>query len=331
MEQKSLFGAVEPKVMAAIADRAREIADGDRPTDLIKAAVALGSVPIVLGALAASAPAQAASDSAVSVLQYAFLLENLENEFYRGVTGVAGSPFANAFATVRGKFAGVAGVGSTIMPTLNLLAQHETAHVNLLRTVLQQFGVTTTYDPAQTFDFTGGRKVGGDPNGAFYPATQDVNFLLAGTQGFEDTGVRAYKGQAGVLLSTANGLKYLTTALQIHAVEARHAARIRRLRRLITPTATDIRYSGTIKGASAGGTLPSNVQAAFAAIYAGEDNTKHTVNNGSNVTIDAAGLSGLPAGTDVTLAFDEPLGAVAVGAIVQNFIIPTVTLPPGLA
>ena len=94
MEQKSLFDAIEPKVMGAIADRAREIADGDAPTDLVRAAVALGSVPVLLGALAASAPAQAASNAAVSVLQYALVLENLENEFYRGVTGASGSPAA---------------------------------------------------------------------------------------------------------------------------------------------------------------------------------------------------------------------------------------------
>ena len=175
------------------------------------------------------------------------------------------------------------------------------------------------------------RTRGGSANGPFYQATQDVNFLLAGTQGFEDTGVRAYKGQAGLLVG---GGAYLTTALQIHSLEARHAARIRRIRRLIDPTLSAVRYSGTVKGgglAAAGGTLPSAVQTAFAAIYAGEDNTSQTVNNGSNVTINVAGLSGLASGADVTLAFDEPLGAAAVGAIVQNFIIPTVTLPPGLA
>ena len=40
---------------------------------------------------------------------------------------------------------------------------------------------------------------------------------------FEDLGVAAYKGQAGTLLGTP----VLTTALQIHSVEARHAAAVR--------------------------------------------------------------------------------------------------------
>ena len=42
----------------------------------------------------------------------------------------------------------------------------------------------------------------------------------------EDTGVRAYKGRAGELLGT----DLLTVALQIHSVEARHAAKIRVMR-----------------------------------------------------------------------------------------------------
>jgi hypothetical protein len=49
--------------------------------------------------------------------------------------------------------------------------------------------------------------------------------FLALAQAFEDTGVRAYKGQAANLIST----DLLTAALQIH-VEARHASEVRRLR-----------------------------------------------------------------------------------------------------
>ena len=44
---------------------------------------------------------------------------------------------------------------------------------------------------------------------------------------FEDTGVKAYKGQAGNLITSS---KLFTAALRIHSVEARHAAEIRRLR-----------------------------------------------------------------------------------------------------
>jgi|GEM_PF-4100513 len=47
------------------------------------------------------------------------------------------------------------------------------------------------------------------------------------SQTFEDTGVKAYKGQAGNLITSPT---LLTAALRIHSVEARHAAEIRRLR-----------------------------------------------------------------------------------------------------
>ena len=78
--------------------------------------------------------------------------------------------------------------------------------------------------------------------------------LLALAQAFEDTGVRAYKGQAGALMGNDN---LLTAALQIHSVEARHASEIRRLRGLqgwITldqrgpnmPSATQAVYDGEI-------------------------------------------------------------------------------------
>jgi rubrerythrin len=50
---------------------------------------------------------------------------------------------------------------------------------------------------------------------------------LALAQAFEDTGVRAYKGQAANLMSKPD---LLTAALQIHSVEARHASEVRRLR-----------------------------------------------------------------------------------------------------
>ena len=326
MEHTTLLDTIEPKVIDALNEQADDLAHGKQPNEYVKAAMVLGSVPLMLGALATMAPAQTTSNAVVDVLNFALLLENLENQFYLGVIGAATSPFAAAFATVRSKFAAA---NATILPTLTLLSQHETAHVNFLTTTIQNLGGTPgTYPAAATFDFTGSRTVGGSASGPFYMATQDVTFLLAATQGFEDTGVRAYKGQAGKLLGQQIPL---TAALQIHALEARHASRIRRLRRTLDAANTAVRFSGTVKGGGAaaagpptGSSLSTAVVNAFAAIYAGEDNTSHVVNNGSaNVTINAASLANLATGADVTLAFDEPLGAAAVAAIVQNFIIPT--------
>uniref|UniRef100_UPI0025D6A377 ferritin-like domain-containing protein n=1 Tax=Marivirga sp. TaxID=2018662 RepID=UPI0025D6A377 len=58
----------------------------------------------------------------------------------------------------------------------------------------------------------------------------DYNQFLALSQAFEDTGVRAYKGQAANLVSDSMSNLILTAALSIHGVEARHASIVRRLR-----------------------------------------------------------------------------------------------------
>ena len=72
-------------------------------------------------------------------------------------------------------------------------------------------------------------------------------------QAFEDTGVRAYKGQAANLITTPD---LLTAALQIHSVEARHASEVRRLRGL----------KGWISNDERGAGMPAATQA----VYAGE-------------------------------------------------------------
>lgn len=91
--------------------------------------------------------------------------------------------------------------------------------------------------------------------GAFATVFRNYQTFLALAQAFEDTGVRAYKGQATNL--TANN-QILQTALQIHSVEARHAAMVRRIRG----------EKGWIAGSSRG-SLPAAAQA----VYNGEENT----------------------------------------------------------
>ena len=67
-------------------------------------------------------------------------------------------------------------------------------------------------------DFTAG--------GKYADVFSNFKTFLALSQTFEDLGVAAYKGQAGNL--KGNGA-ILTAALQIHSVEARHAAEVRRI------------------------------------------------------------------------------------------------------
>jgi len=138
---QTLLDAIEPKAIDALNEQADDLANGKQPNAYVTTAIALGSVPLMLGALATMAPAQTTSP-VIDVLNFALLLENLENQFYLGVIGAAGSPFAAAFATVRAKFAGAANTNGTILPTLTLLSQHETAHVNFLTAVIRSLGGT---------------------------------------------------------------------------------------------------------------------------------------------------------------------------------------------
>jgi hypothetical protein len=120
----------------------------------------------------------------------------------------------------------------------------------------------------------------------------------------------------------------LEAALRIHTVEARHAAKIRRLRRA-NGAPNNVKYSGTISGGGAGAAGADNVPnppaaavAALGLIYAGEDNT-------TQLTVNITGLPNLPTSNftgsaAASEAFDEPLTKAQVTAIVQGFFIPTI-------
>lgn len=191
---------------------------------------ALAAVPFGLAALTEDAFAQESlPQEVVDVLNFALTLEYLEDEFY--LSGLEASGL----------------IPDAERPIFELVSEHETAHVALLQEALGDQAVEKP-----SFDFTAGGTF--DPFGD-YPTFQ----VLA--QGFEDTGVRAYKGQAPNLIGSD---EVLTTALRIHSVEARHAARIRRLRgkkETITLNETDVDaleavYAGDEVTTQAGVSIP---------------------------------------------------------------------------
>ena len=75
-----LLSGVDPEIVSAIETRATEIARGASADTRLVALLALGSVPIALGALARDVYGQTPSD-VLDVLQFALLLEYLEAEF----------------------------------------------------------------------------------------------------------------------------------------------------------------------------------------------------------------------------------------------------------
>lgn len=153
--------------------------------------VAAGIPAVVAGSLnKALAQAGTPSQAAIDVLNFALTLEYLEDEFYRMGLAAAGL------------------VPASDMKVISQISKHETAHVALLKGAL---GAGAVAKP--TFKY---------PAGTFTSYPQ----FLATARALEDTGVAAYKGQAGNLI---NDKAILQTALQIHSVEARHASEVRRI------------------------------------------------------------------------------------------------------
>jgi hypothetical protein len=173
------------------ADGAIEETAGDAITrsDAVRRAAMFGGAFLgggaLLGLLAPGAKAASLSKGDVAILNYALTLEYLEATFY-------------AEANASGKLSGELAVFAKVV------GEHEAAHVAALKATL---GSKAIKKPK--FDFQG--------------TTTDVAKFAATAQLLEDTGVAAYKGQAGLVKSHT----ILVAALSIHAVEARHAGWIR--------------------------------------------------------------------------------------------------------
>jgi hypothetical protein len=310
---ETIIGAINPEIMTRLVTRREAILKGATVSTTVAAGLAMASVPVALAALSKDAFAQTAGD-VTAVLDFALMLEIFENEFYKAVLGTSSSATQrNAFNTVRGQ------VPAAASASLQQIQKHEQAHVDFL---LANGATNRLGLDADSLDFTGNR--GNSTPGPFVRATSELAFLLLVAQGAEDTGVRAYKGQAGNLLGNR---PVLEAALRIHSVEARHAAKIRRLRRS-TGAPDVVRYSGTVSGgesaAAGAGNITSPPQGAVDAldkIYEGEGSTTQA---GVSIT----GLPNLPSGFNdayASEAFDEPLTKAQVIAIVQPFFKPTLS------
>ncbi len=234
-----------------------------------KAAVA--SIPLGLGALMTTSvnaqtttvPGNTNKSVLTDALQLALVLEYLEDEYYSQGLAKAGL------------------IPSTDRPVFMQISKHESAHVAFLKTTLTSLNVTPGAKP--NFDFTA--------DGAFDPFSDYSVFLIL-AQAFEDTGVRAYKGQAGNVMSNKTVLQ---AALQIHSVEARHASQVRRMRA----------NKGWIELAD-GGSMP----AATNPVYAGEGVTLQAGFNTSTAFGPEAGSA----------AYDEILTGSDAQAIAAMFI-----------
>ncbi|HEX8433268.1 MAG TPA: ferritin-like domain-containing protein, partial [Longimicrobium sp.] len=267
--QQPILDGIDPEVTDRLVSRRNALRQGASVSSRLAASLALGSVPVMLAGLTRDVFAQSPADI-LDALQFAFILENLENEFYKAVLGTSAVAAQNtAFAPVR------ALIPDAARQALQQIQKHEQQHVDFLRATIPTLGGTAPTITAADFDFTGGN---GSNAGPFARAATELDFLLLAAQAFEDTGVRAYKGQAGRFLIAGNAAAdtALEAALRIHSVEARHAAKIRRIRRSRNASDTTLRYSGYVLGggiAAAGAgnvsSPPADVVAALTLIYGG--------------------------------------------------------------
>ncbi|WP_205504016.1 ferritin-like domain-containing protein [Rufibacter psychrotolerans] len=238
------------------------------------------AIPLAFGSMLNKAYGQNTT-SVREVLEFALKLENLEYYFYKRAADT------NIFPSAAGKTA------------FGVIRDHEEDHVNFLRQAITGLGgaAPTTYTDAN-FDWTAKGLLG---NATF----TNYGTMLAVAQAFEDTGVRAYKGAAPALISND---AVLQAALQIHSVEARHAAHLRRMRRDMANGMAALKPWITMK--DSGGLPPE-----FQGIYDGEEVTTQA---GVNITGTFGGIT-IDANA-ASEAFDEPLTVAQVTSIVAPFL-----------
>jgi hypothetical protein len=278
----NIFSIIEEleKVDPELNDRFSPRRDAIKNMTTFGSKVALAALPFSIGALFNKAYGQTVPQAVLDVLNFALKLEYLESAFYNMAVSTSIAPASDA-------------------PAITTIAAHETAHVAFLKGALGTNAVTQASQGNNgVYDFTAGGTL---PN---YFGSKDWATFLIVANAFEDTGVRAYKGQAPNLMGTA----YLQYALNIHSVEARHASHIRFIRRKLAGGNTPKSW---ITGANDTGF------AGVAANYAGEDLTVQA-------TIDITKLPGATTGSTIstsaaTEAFDEPLTMAQVVALVAPF------------
>lgn len=193
----------------------------------------MGAAAAAVGAMSVISPttAEAQSSTEITVLNFALNLEYLEAEFYTyavygtsitdfgiGINGQANPPNPSEGGTTVGGSQVTFSNSLVFTPAIAAeIGSDERAHVVLLRSALGSLAVAKPNINLNALGFGFG--------------SQDEFLMLSRI--FEDIGVSAYAGAAGLLTTPA----YITTAARILAAEAEHVATIRtQIARLNVPT-----------------------------------------------------------------------------------------------
>jgi rubrerythrin len=184
------FDLEELDVDGAILEAEDTVAGDNRADFFRKAAIGGGALVgggALMGALPELAAAKPSAKHDVAILNYALTLEYLEAAFYKEALAKAGLTGA-AFTVAK------------------VISDHETTHVKFLKKAL-------------------GKKAVKSPKFDFGDTTANESKFVRTAIALEDTGVKAYSGQATHIKSP----KIVKAAVSILAVEARHASRVRAL------------------------------------------------------------------------------------------------------
>ncbi|HVW98389.1 MAG TPA: ferritin-like domain-containing protein [Mucilaginibacter sp.] len=274
----NLFNVIEEieKVDPEVVDRMSPRRAAIKNITSFGSKVALAAMPMALATMFKRAYGADTPVAVNDVLNFALKLEYLESYFYNQGAAQAGLiPSNNS-----GYFAEI--------------QSDENQHVAFLKSVLGSAAVDM---PA--FDLTAG--------GAFPTVLSNYDTFLAVSNVFEDTGVRAYKGQAPNLLGNK---VVLGAALAIHAVEARHASVVRQIR-----ASRGVDISAWITG-SASVANDTGIGAAVDGNYKDENNV---MQGGVDVTKLPSATGSSTAYNIAVEAFDEPLDMATVLTLVGPF------------
>ncbi|MCB2376064.1 ferritin-like domain-containing protein [Hymenobacter sp. BT635] len=249
------------------------------------------AVPLALSGVLTKAYGRRSS-TVLDAFSLALTLEYLESDFYTQALA-SGLVFPGTTKTV-----------------IQAIAKHEQDHVTFLQRTLRESSVEVPQKPK--FDFTGSKNA--TQPALFADVFSNFSTFLKVAQLLEDTGVRAYKGQVENLM-TDNDL--LEAALRIHAVEARHAAHIRGMRRAL---GANVRYWVS--------PLDEDITTApTAPVYADENAVKQAIVTTTDIILfpldTATGVvttTKEKAEQSIREAFDEPMTETVARRIASLFI-----------
>jgi hypothetical protein len=211
-------------------DENQEVAIRNKRMPSRRSAILLGGAALAGLALSRRTASAQATVTDTDILNFALNLEFLEAQFYTLAT--TGMTLDQAgFSTKGGD--GSAGGAVTVKanPKVNFVtpllqqfaaevAMDEQNHVKFLQTALATSAIAQP--PIDLLNSFNALAQAAGLGASFNPFASETNFLL-GAFIFEDVGVTAYQGAAGLISSKT----YLDKAVGIHGVEAYHAASIR--------------------------------------------------------------------------------------------------------